>query len=502
MKGVYMNKAQERQPDNPAERTTYGSLYSAAANKSSKFTSLDSAPKSKIPQKLTITGDNIAHLKIKAFKQALGEAIRYLYYVSYALVKGQVKRADDSFDSVTRLFEVVSPTLSSLIPTMKTDLAFSLLNVIFEVIRKIRDANAVAAANNVVRAFQGGYGRVDVNLVKEIARVFAYRFSDQIKHMSISMSTCGKLRLHECDGVVQFANIIAQRIGAHITEGKSEFVDQNNNALIQAISYVGKTIKVLGQQAIGDAQNVKAEIRMPTLHRCLFASWMELVGYDSEIECDIIMNGQHVLWPAGDILTYTGIRDIQNPTMHYIRLGYFNEDIGYIFAEEWEWKRREYIFKENKQDNIKKEIERGRKLHEEKKYKESLDVFIKLLESGIRDPEILYWHARNDRYFGQNERALAYLNIVLEEVDKNNQLYYSALLDRATITHKNAEELAKKDLSNIIEKCNEKEDAFSKEMFSKAKQLISDIDKRYVALAELESTNRDLSRGSGVSASK
>lgn len=290
---------------------------------------------------------SVKELKIKGFKEALGEALRYLFYVSYALSKGEVKRSEDSFDSTARIFETISPALSSIIPSenrgFKTDLAFGMLNLLFEVIRAIKDENAKIAADRIVKAFQGGYGRINVEQLKSITKNLAHRFQDQINQMTISISTDGKLRMHESDGVVKFANVIAKRIGTHIMKGRNEYVDEKGKVVFfQGLSDIARTVHVNLQLTFSEAQNIQARLPLPTLERCLLATWQEIDGHDVLIESDTLRSGSYLIWMAGDILTHSGIRNIRSPNEICERKDHFSSNVGYIYAAAEEAKERGY----------------------------------------------------------------------------------------------------------------------------------------------------------------
>lgn len=288
----------------------------------------------------------IKSLKLKAFKEALGEAIRYLFYVSFALLKDDASRPNDSFDNASHTFQVISPTLNSLVPAesrgFKTDLAFGMLNIVLEMIRIHKDKNARHRAGSIVKAFQGGYSRIDVNQLKGIIKSLANRFQDQIAQMTISISTDGKLRLSDIDGIVQFANVIAKRIGAHIMRNANEHVDESEVPVIQAVSKTVSKAKINIQRILDQAQNIKAELPLPTLERCLLATWQEIDGYDVQIQCDTLDKGTHIVWLAGDILTHTGIRNIFDPNMVCERKDHFEEKVGYIYATPEEAAKRKY----------------------------------------------------------------------------------------------------------------------------------------------------------------
>lgn len=294
---------------------------------------------------------DITTLKLKAFKQSLGESIRYLFYVSFAIVKGDVKRPDDMFDTSTRLFETLSPILQTIIPSesrgLKTDLAIGMVNLFFEVISSLKNLDAIKKANSIVLALQGSYGKIDVEVLKDITKAFAQRFKSQISNMSLSISTNGKLRLHERDGIVVFANVIAKRVGTHLMQGKSEYVDDGNLAILSECI----------QKKFSEPQNVKARLKTPTLDRCIMATYKEIDGYDTLIEFDSLVKGEYSTFAAGDILTQTGIRDIKNPGLVCERKDNFNPLLGYINATAGEAKLREYepflsVYNKNTHSNL------------------------------------------------------------------------------------------------------------------------------------------------------
>ena len=244
------------------------------------------------------------------------------------------------FSNAFSAFSAVSPTISGYvskatgdsISDMKVNLAFTLLNTIFLIIKEYEKAKAISAAKEVVDAFQAGYRLIDTDCVDAIAEAFYQRFRDQIHKMSISISTSKKLRLHENDGVVQFAYVIARRIGIHILQDRNKIIGESNIAICRGINAVGKFFKDGWKKVFGQVQNIIPSQPMPILQRCMLAIWNESEGLDKKIELDIMQDGKNKIWMAGDILTQTGYRLITDNNQYFRRKDYFHEEIGFCYV--------------------------------------------------------------------------------------------------------------------------------------------------------------------------
>ncbi len=303
---------------------------------------LDNNTMAEIPKNIFyVPTDSLDALKEKGFKQALGEALRYLYYVNLALVEKQVDPKETSFHTANSMFSTVTPTIAGLassgegIGSIKINLAFTLVNIFFSLINAYEKKQAIESAQRIVEAFQGGYRMVDVDCIEGITETFYLRFKDQINQMSISISTNKKLRLHEKDGVVQFAYVIASRIGAHILKGRNNVIGESDIAICRGMQVVGKSLKINFQKIFGKLENIKKDQPMPILQRCILATFGEIEEgiVDRKIELDKQnQQGQTEFWLAGYILTRTGYRLIDDPNKCYIRKDYFEKNIGFCYV--------------------------------------------------------------------------------------------------------------------------------------------------------------------------
>lgn len=289
---------------------------------------------------LHIFQNDVFNLKKQGFCRALGESLRYLYYVNLALIEREVDPKSSNFNTALSAFSTITPTLSGYVSKMpedtfgdmKTNLAFTLLNAFFLLIREYEKSQAINAAERVVHAFQGGYRMVDTDCIDAITEAFYQRFKDQINQMSISISTNKKLRLHEEDGVVQFAYVIARRIGVHILQDRNKVIGESNIAICRGINNASQFFKQGWQKVFGQVQNLTANQPMPILQRCMLAIWNEIDGLDKKIELDIFDGGKNKIWLAGHILTQTGYRLISDNDKYFKREGHFCEDIGFCYV--------------------------------------------------------------------------------------------------------------------------------------------------------------------------
>lgn len=291
-------------------------------------------------------------LKLKGFKEALGEAIRYLFYVNLAIVNNEVERTESFFESSTSMFKTLSPTFLSMSSSFggmndfKGGLAFTMVNLFIDVYRNLQKEKQKQAAQKVVDAFVGTYGKIDVDKLEEVVKHMALRYEWQIAKMTISISTNGKLRMSERDGVVAFANVIAKRIGSHLMKDGNLYITEDKktqSVLLQGLDNLGHNLKVNYHTFFGEAQNVKARIKCPLLARCIFATWQEIDGYEDQIEFDATENASYLTWPAGTILTQTGICIINKPNLVSYRKDYYEPKLGYIRATESECTQRSFV---------------------------------------------------------------------------------------------------------------------------------------------------------------
>jgi ankyrin repeat protein len=315
------------------------------------------------PYLLHFNQDNVRSLKEKAFKRALKESLRYMYYVNLALIHKEVNPPPDKFNNAIKIFETISPSIAGFMPSVNiipgipinSDLIISFVNGFLNVIKDIKDKQAIECALNVVDAFGSpGWNGVNVDLIKAIADLFYERFKNQIYLMSISFNTTGKLRLHDNDGIVKFANVIAGRINEHILSGRDAKLNGNESsiALVRGVSSAFNKLGKLLQRQLTQIQNIKPEENTPVIIRCLLASWNQLYGYNVEIELDVKDDRNIIIkWPAQYILCFSGIRLLNNPDCCFIREGYNIKEIGCCFGTEAEANLRQYERKvSNEQD--------------------------------------------------------------------------------------------------------------------------------------------------------
>lgn len=296
---------------------------------------------------LHILPDEVRDLKKKGFRQALGQSLQYLFYVHLALVKDEVDPKSSNFTSAMSLFSTFSPTIAGYVNqasgdsfgTMKTNLAFSLLNCFFLLVKQYEKQQAIDAAQRIVDAFGNGL-MLDQECIDAITEAFYNRYKDQIYKMSMSLSTNKKLRLHERDGVVQFANVIGMRIGKHILQDKNKIIGESNIAFCRSMHCFGKFLEQAAIKVFGEAQNLTADKPMPILQRCMMAIWNESDGLDKNVELDIICGGKNKTWLAGHILTQTGYRLLDDHAQCFIRNGHYDEDIGLCYVTMEEVKKR------------------------------------------------------------------------------------------------------------------------------------------------------------------
>lgn len=95
---------------------------------------------------------------------------------------------------------------------------------------------------------------------------------------------------------------------------------------------IGKLFKMQFQKIFGQVENIKGDLPMPIMQRCLMASWNELDGLNQKIEIDICDASTPAVWLAGHVLTQSGSRLIDDPNRFYIRKDNYQKEIGFCYV--------------------------------------------------------------------------------------------------------------------------------------------------------------------------
>lgn len=270
---------------------------------------------------------NEAHeMKFRGFDLAFKEAMHYLFCVNSALLKGEVARAPDQFDTATDFFKSVTPTLMAFLPTgsgpaPNMSLASSLVNVFFDVVKSTKDGYRKKQAENIVNAFKGTSGGPDIGTFDLLSTFFKSRFKAGIKTYSVSISTYGTLRLSEDDGVVVFARALTGRIGKFIMSGKLDTKNDSTIPLVSSVQALCRSISNGFKVISGNVQDVYEGQKMPIVTRCALATWLSYTSMDMLVSTDIESGDGPVKWSAHNLMCKTAIIDPEEPGLLWYRGG-------------------------------------------------------------------------------------------------------------------------------------------------------------------------------------